>query len=74
MALSSNISIDPETLQNVFGNAPNAGPASGVTPNNGTLVDPDYWDSDDNYMPANADYDKFDWILSKASYINDLFL
>lgn len=67
MALSTNHSIALETLQNIFGNGPYAGAASGVTPNNGTLVDPDYWDSDDNYMPASADYDKFDWILTKVS-------
>lgn len=67
MAISDNVSIDPETLQSVFGNPPTAGQASVVTPSNGTLVDPDYWDSDDNYMPANADYDKFDWTLTKVS-------
>lgn len=65
LTISANISIDPETLQNVFGNPPAAGQVSAVTPN-GTLVDLDYWDSI-KYKPANADYDKFDFTLTKVS-------
>ncbi|XP_026313628.1 serine protease inhibitor 27A-like [Hyposmocoma kahamanoa] len=70
LALSANNSIDSATLQNVFGNPPPAGPALAVTPSNGTLVDPDYWDSDDNYMP------KFDFMLTKrlASSSSENFL
>ncbi|XP_026317710.1 serine protease inhibitor 27A-like [Hyposmocoma kahamanoa] len=76
LALSANNSIDSATLQNVFGNPPPAGQALAVTPSNGNLVDPDYWDSDDKHMPAKADYDKFDFMLTKrlASSSSENFL
>ncbi|CAH0596278.1 unnamed protein product [Chrysodeixis includens] len=65
--------IDPQLLQSVFGAAAPgfAAPASAqavpVRPatDNGTLVDPDYWDAPDNFSPAPADYDRFDWTLTK---------
>lgn len=50
--------------------------AAPVKPVNGTLVDPDYWDSIDEFTPAPADYDKFDWRLTKfvAAASNENFL
>lgn len=69
MAQSAN-TIDQETLENVFGIPPVAGQATADNANNGTLFDTDMNhinDSDDNYKPASADYDKFDWTLTKVS-------
>lgn len=40
-----------------------------ITPANGTLVDLDYWDSMDDYTPSATDYDKFDWTLTKVSWL-----
>lgn len=36
-----------------------------VTPYNETLVDPDYWDLDE-FHPSAANFDKFDWTLTKV--------
>ncbi|XP_063832706.1 uncharacterized protein LOC135081854 [Ostrinia nubilalis] len=73
--------IDPNTLINVFGTPsnyaasvnPHDPAASGVPlaqalpvkPINETLTDPDYWDIDELPAAAVADYDKFDWSLTK---------
>ncbi|KAI5645802.1 serpin (serine protease inhibitor) domain-containing protein [Phthorimaea operculella] len=83
VVLCGNAPIDAETLHNVFG-YPGAAPLASssntqtvaVTPANGTLVDLDYWDSVDDYSPATADYDKFDWTLTKrvAATTNENFL
>ncbi|KAJ8709120.1 hypothetical protein PYW07_008946 [Mythimna separata] len=69
---AANIAIDSQVLHDVFGDY-KRGPvgaesnvqASAVTPvPEGTLVDLDYWDAD-SFSPAPADYDKFDWTLTK---------
>ncbi|XP_053616051.1 uncharacterized protein LOC128678491 [Plodia interpunctella] len=62
--------IDQQLLQDVFGPAAAASTlrqVAAVKPINDTLVDLDYWDNPDNdqYTPAAADYDKFDWTLTK---------
>ncbi|XP_075984933.1 uncharacterized protein LOC142982357 [Anticarsia gemmatalis] len=75
LCASSQLSIDSQVLHDVFGYAPQAAAsqsveshvqASAVTPppDNGTLVDFEYWDNDD-FSPATTDYDKFDWTLTK---------
>lgn len=75
--------IDDKTLYDVFGYAPydplsvaSNNQAKAVTPQNGTLVDPDYWDSDDDFTQSTVDYDKFDWTITKrvAATSNDNFL
>lgn len=40
--------------------------AHAVTPPNGTLVDLDYWDTEDDYTQSATDYDKFDWTITKV--------
>ncbi|CAG9793495.1 unnamed protein product [Diatraea saccharalis] len=78
-------SIDPETLRNVFGYPQYYAAASEqvplsqvvpVQPVNSTLTDPDYWDVDELPAAAVADYDRFDWTLTKrvASNSNVNFL
>lgn len=75
LCASSDIAIDSQVLHDVFGDYTNArrGPvaaesniqAAAVTAApDGTLVDLDYWDAD-SFNPAPADYDKFDWTLTK---------
>uniref|UniRef100_A0A2A4K0E7 Serpin domain-containing protein n=1 Tax=Heliothis virescens TaxID=7102 RepID=A0A2A4K0E7_HELVI len=75
LCASSDLAIDSKVLQDVFGYRPGQAvpvaaasniQASAVKPadENGTLVDLDYWDSD-IFSPAPADYDKFDWTLTK---------
>ncbi|KAG6462369.1 hypothetical protein O3G_MSEX013216, partial [Manduca sexta] len=77
--------VDPNTLRAVFGysaldqaalvGAESNKQAATVTPDNGTLVDPDYWDTEE-FQPSTADYDIFDWVLTKrvASTSNANFL
>ncbi|XP_060806130.1 uncharacterized protein LOC106131445 [Amyelois transitella] len=67
--------INQQLLEDVFGApgttyeaaASNIQQVAAVKPSNDTLVDLDYWDnpSIDLYTPAAADYDKFDWTLTK---------
>ena len=83
--VSVNGNIDPLTLEDVFGATAKFSrsrtyavhayepsvQAVAVTPDNATLVDPDYWDSDD-FQSATFDYDKFDLTLTKRVFsIND---
>ncbi|KAL4717300.1 hypothetical protein ACJJTC_017187 [Scirpophaga incertulas] len=67
--------IDPDTLRDVFGNpeyysaasqtVPVISQVSPVIPASETLTDPDYWDVDELPAAAVADYDKFDWSITK---------
>ncbi|CAH2054615.1 unnamed protein product, partial [Iphiclides podalirius] len=41
------------------------GQVAAITPANATFVDTDYSEPMDNYYPASADYDRFDWTLTK---------
>ncbi|XP_061704206.1 uncharacterized protein LOC133515652 [Cydia pomonella] len=74
---------DQQILQSVFGTpAGYAGPLPAAQPGkptlgtNETLVDHDYWDSDDYYVQSPADYDSFDWTVTKriAAYSEENFL
>ncbi|KAG7309163.1 hypothetical protein JYU34_005084 [Plutella xylostella] len=58
--------IDESVLQNVFGSPQSFySQAVPVVPENGTLVDPDYWDSEDIYRPSSLTYDLFDLSITK---------
>ncbi|GBP82118.1 Serine protease inhibitor 27A [Eumeta japonica] len=83
LALSGNVPIDPSTIQNVFGTSELHAAASMQTqataiiaPPNETLVDPDYWDNTDGFVPSAMEYDRFDWTLTKrvAAFSNQNFL
>lgn len=75
------LDINSQVLYDVFGPAPQgAAPASQsqvapVTAAEGILVDLDYWDTDE-FISATADYDKFDWTMTKrvASSSQENFL
>lgn len=83
---SATANIDPNTLRDVFGYGSTYNPIGAVatetyrqvvavTPYNETLVDPDYWDLDE-FHPSAANFDKFDWTLTKrvAAVSGDNFL
>ncbi|XP_013139425.1 PREDICTED: uncharacterized protein LOC106104033 [Papilio polytes] len=73
--------LTSDIIQQIFGDgktppAPQAGQAPALSPNN-TLQDIDYSDTTDNYNPAPADFDRFDWTLTKrvaASADNNFLL
>lgn len=66
LILVTNADIDANTLASVFGYpAASNIQAKAVQPPNGTLVDPDYWDSEDQFVSSSTDYDRFDWTLTK---------
>ncbi|XP_073959794.1 uncharacterized protein [Choristoneura fumiferana] len=80
--LAAQIPNDAE-IHNVFGDLPGYKAPPGlatarpVAPaKNGTLVDPDYWDSYDEYQPSSRNYDDFDWTVTKriAALSNENFL
>lgn len=69
--------LDQTLLQDIFGQSDTYnGQAVAITPANGTLVDPDYWDSSEEFTPSPLGYDNFDWVLTKrvAALSNDNFL
>ncbi|CAK1593797.1 unnamed protein product [Parnassius mnemosyne] len=66
----SGTDLNADIIREIFGNAtyqapPQAIQVAAITPANNTLVDPEYLETMDVYYPAAADYDKFDWTLTK---------
>ncbi|XP_046972380.1 uncharacterized protein LOC124539101 [Vanessa cardui] len=69
---SSNIPITSELLESVFGIPDSEARPSAissqvvpVTPSPDGMADSDYLEAIDKYVPSVADYDKFDWTLTK---------
>ncbi|XP_047537845.1 uncharacterized protein LOC125071568 [Vanessa atalanta] len=69
---SSNIPITSELLESVFGNPDSEASPSAissqvvpVTPSPDGMTDTEYLEAIDKYVPSLADYDKFDWSLTK---------
>ncbi|KPI94255.1 putative serpin-like protein [Papilio xuthus] len=74
--------LTSDIIQEIFGDgthppATQAGQVPALSPYNNTLQDTDYSDTTDNYNPAPADFDRFDWTLTKrvaASADNNFLL
>lgn len=67
--------ITTELLESVFGVPDSMSSPSALqqaVPVAPQADDPDYEESDDKYVPAVVDYDKFDWTLTKVMGFIDI--